>query len=190
MMSAAVLSILVAGCATTTESSQAHIDVAPNVTLRLPIRQPFGDGANAVQLVQATYKDRTETFQAIITSKGDSLTFVMTLPNGPRIMSFEWRGAKLTSKSESIAPRGITAEHMLADIIAIYAPAEIVNSSLDGGKLSVQPDGTREIRSAGNLVIRVRFPGGDPKTPWKGQAVLQNLAFEYRLDINSQPLNQ
>jgi len=77
----------------------------------------FGADANAIQLVQAIYKDRTETFQAIITSKNDDLSLVMTLPNGPRIMSFVWNGEKLTSKYESIAPKGLSAEHMLADII-------------------------------------------------------------------------
>src|ERR1041384_2442471 len=113
----------IGSCTTTQESSQATVDIAPKVRLRLPTHQPFGDKANAVQLVQAIYKDRTETFQAIITSKGDSMSLVMTAPNGPRIMSFDWKGERLSAKYEPIAPKGLSAEHMLADIITIYGPA-------------------------------------------------------------------
>jgi hypothetical protein len=178
---------LLAGCATTTESHQTKVDIAPGVTLTLPDRPPFGRDANVVQLVQAVYRDRTETFQAIISSNDEGMTLIMTVPNGPRIMSLEWRENGLRAKFEAIAPKGLSAEHMLADIMTIYARPEILRRAVDGADLDEQPDGSRAILKAGRPIVRVTFPSKSSANPWKGRAVLENVAFGYRLSINSQP---
>jgi hypothetical protein len=189
-LAAGLLSALLAGCPSTGESSGAKVDIAPGVVLRLPETQPFGEDANAIQLVQAVYRDRTETFQAVISSDRSGMTLVMTLPNGPRIMSCEWRAGRVTSKFESIAPQGLSAEHMLADIMTIYAPPRVLEAALDGGAIVVKPDGAREILRDGEPVVRVTHPSGSSKNPWQGRSRLENLVFGYRLDIKSQLLPQ
>jgi hypothetical protein len=178
---------LLAACATTSESSRTKVDIAPGASLTLPDRPPFGRYANAVQLVQAVYRDRTEVFQAVIASKDDGLTLVMTVPNGPRIMSLEWRAGSLKAKFEPIAPKGLTAEHMLADIMTVYAPPEALRRALDGAELAVNPDGSRELTQDGQPIVRVTYPAGNGAHPWHGRAVLENIAFGYQLAINSQP---
>jgi hypothetical protein len=182
-----LLMALLAGCAATTESSRSKIDIAPGVTLTLPDRPPFGRDANVVQLVQAVYRDRRETFQAVISSNDDGLTLVMTVPNGPRIMSLEWREDALRAKFEPIAPKGLSAEHMLADIMTIYASPAILRRAIDGAELVVKPDGSRELSKDGQPVVRVALPSGQSTDPWDGRAVLENLAFGYKLSINSRP---
>jgi len=178
---------LLGACATTTESSQTKVDVAPGVTLTLPNRPPFGGDANVVQLVQAVYRDRSEIFQAIISSNDDGMTLIMTVPNGPRIMSLEWRGDALRAKFEAIAPKGLSAEHMLADIMMIYAPPEALRRAISGAELTVKSDGSRELSKAGQPIARVTYPSGLSTNPWVGRAVLENIAFGYRLAINSRP---
>ena len=178
---------LLAACATTTESRQTKVDIAPSVTLTLPDRPPFGRDANVVQLVQAVYRDRTEIFQAIISSNDDGLTLIMTVPNGPRIMSLEWRENALRAKFEAVAPKGLSAEHMLADIMTIYAPPEALRRAIDGADLDVKSDGSRELLKAGQPIVRVTYPSGLSANPWDGRAVLENIAFGYRLAINSHP---
>ncbi|GAB2179350.1 DUF3261 domain-containing protein [Dongia sp. agr-C8] len=178
---------LLAGCATTSESSRSKVDIAPGVTLTLPDRPPFGRDANAVQLVQAVYRDRKEVFQAVIASNEDGLTLIMTVPNGPRIMSLEWREDGLKAKYESIAPNGLTAEHMLADIMTVYAPPEALRRALGGAELAVKPDGSRELTRDGRPIARVTYATATGANPWNGRTVLENLAFGYRLAINSQP---
>ena len=105
-------------------------------------------------------------------------------------MSFDWRGGRVTSKFESIAPTGLSAEHMLADIMVIYAPRSALEAALEGGTLTLAADGAREIRRDGKPVIRVTYPAGTRDHPWQGRSVLENLAFGYRLDIKSQPMTQ
>ena len=185
---AMLLPVLLAACASAGESSRAKVDIAPGVALQLPERQPFGGDANAIQLVQAIYQDRTEAFQAILSSDSDGMTLIMTLPNGPRIMSFDWRNGRVTTKFEAIAPKGLSAEHMLADIMTIYAPARALETALVGGTFVTRPDGAREILHDGEPVIRVTYPSASPDNPWQGRAVLENLVFGYRLDIKSQPM--
>ena len=174
----------IAGCASTTESKGNKVDIAPGVTLALPDRPPFGRAVNVVQLVQAVYRDRRETFQAVIASKDDGMTLIMTVPNGPRIMSLEWREG-VVAKFESIAPKGLSAENMLADIMTIYASPEILRNAIDGADLTVKADGTREIAKHGQAIVRVTFPAGSGADPWNGRAVLENLIFGYKLMINS-----
>jgi hypothetical protein len=177
----------VTGCASTTESNKSRVDIAPGVTLTLPDRPPFGADANAVQLVQAVYRDRKEIFQAVIASNDHGLTLIMTVPNGPRIMSLEWRAGGLKTRFESIAPKGLTAEHMLADIMTVYAPPEALRQALDGAALAVKPDGSRELTKDGQPIVRVTYPAGTGANPWNGRAVLENIVFGYRLVINSRP---
>jgi len=178
---------LLAACAGTTESSRSKVDIAPGVTLTLPERPPFGREANVVQLVQAVYQDRKETFQAVIASKEDRMTLVMTVPNGPRIMSFEWGGNGLRATFEPVAPKGLSAEHMLADILTIYAPPEVLGRILDGAALTVNPDGSRELTKDGKPIISVTFPARSTANPWNGRAVLENIVFGYKLSITSRP---
>jgi hypothetical protein len=185
ILSILLLAGFLAACATTTESSQTKVDIAPGVTLTLPDRPPFGSDANVVQLVQAVYRDRTEIFQAIISSNADGMTLIMTVPNGPRIMSLEWHENALRAKFETIAPKGLSAEHMLADIMTIYAPPEALRRAIGGADLNVKPDGSRELSRAGQPIVRVTYPSGSSANPWEGRAVLENIAFGYKLAINS-----
>jgi hypothetical protein len=146
---------------------------------------PFGPEANVVQLGQARYEDRDVVFQAVISSKPDVMSLVMTLPSGPRVMSFTWTPGSLQTKLEPIAPKGLSADHMLADMIVMYAPAELLRSLLSGAKLTTASDGARRIVRGGDVLVVVSRPDGASSNPWIGNAVLENKAFGYTLRIES-----
>ncbi len=79
-------------------------------------------------------------------------------------MSLEWRENALRAKFEAIAPKGLSAEHMLADIMTIYAPPEALRRAIDGADLAVQPDRSRGVIEGryadceGSLFLRDRAP--------------------------------
>ena len=183
-----VVAILAASCASTQDSTTGVVDIAPGVTLTLPDRSPFGAEANVVQLGQARYEDRDVVFQAVISSKPDVMSLVMTLPSGPRVMSFTWTPGSLQTKLESIAPKGISADHMLADMIVMYAPAQLLQSLLSGAELTTASDGARRIVRGGEVLVVVTRPGGASSNLWIGNAVLENKAFGYTLRIESKAL--
>jgi hypothetical protein len=180
--------ILAVSCASTRESATGVVDIAPGVTLTLPPRSPFGPEANVVQLGQARYEDRDVAFQAVISSKPGAMSLVMTLPSGPRVMSFKWTPGSLQTKLEPIAPKGLSADHMLADMIVMYAPADLLQSLLSGAELTTASDGARRIVRGGDVLVVVTRPIGSPGNLWIGDAMLENKAFGYTLHIESKAL--
>ncbi|HEY4345648.1 MAG TPA: DUF3261 domain-containing protein [Parvibaculum sp.] len=157
--------------------------IAPGVTLSLPLEQPFGGAADAVQLVQARYRNQHQIFQSVIESSDQRFTVLMTVPSGPRIMRVDWSRGSVTEKREPIAPASLSAERMLADLMLVYAPAEVLRAAIGGGILVVEADGTRRISKDGHELVVATRPAGDI---WNGHARLSNIAYDYALDIQSQ----
>ena len=186
-MTVFALGLLAAACASNTESTTDVVDIAPGVTLTLPDHPPFGADVNVVQLGQATYRDRTTAFQAVIAADADKMTLVMTLPSGPRIMSFTWAAGSLKTKLEPMAPKDLSADHMLADILVMYAPPAFLKRAITGADFVSGADGARRIVQSGKALIVVTRPPNATSDLWLGQATLENKAFGYRLSIESQP---
>jgi hypothetical protein len=164
------------------------VDIAPGVTLTLPERPPFQEEIKVVQLGQATYRDRATAFQAVITSTPDAMTLIMTLPSGPRVMSFTWSAGALKTKLEPMAPKEISADHMLADILVMYAPPAFLQREIHGADFVSGPDGSRRVVRDGKDVIVVTRPPDELGNLWIGHAILENKAFGYRLSIESKAL--
>jgi hypothetical protein len=177
--------LITAACASNTETETGVVNIAPGVTLTLPKLPPFGEHINVVQLGQATYGDRTTVFQAVIASDAKGMTLVMTLPSGPRVMSFTWTAGSLKTQLEPIAPREISADHMLADILLMYARPDFLKQAIQGAEFLVGADGSRRVVRDGKALIVVTRPQNAPINPWLGQTVLDNKAFGYRLSIDS-----
>lgn len=179
--------LLLCACASATATQSARVDVAPGVALILPKAPPFGPRASATQLVEATYGAREVTLQAFIESDEARTMVIMTLANGPRIMSVDWTVAAFTARLEPQAPSGLTGEHMLADMMLIYAPLPLVQAALDGAELAQAADGTRQVIRDGQVLVTITRPPDLPSVnPWNGEARLENTGFGYSLAIASQ----
>lgn len=183
----ATLLSLLSACATAKQVDISAVEIAPGVVLTVPDRPTFGSRATAVQLVQAHYGERQEALQAVIESDAEHTTVIMTVPSGPRIMSIEWRYRSLATKVEPLAPKGLSPEHMLADMLTIYSSAAQLQTMISGGEVISDADGTRRIVKDGAPVIAVTLPiGQSGANPWNGPATLENLAYHYSLNITSQ----
>jgi hypothetical protein len=175
-----------AACATVQQSQSLDVPVAPGVTLRLPNQPPFGAGTTAIQLVQATYGERREVFQALIEATADRAEIVVTIPSGPRLMSIAWGPTGIASTIEPQVPAQMTAEHMLSDMVLIYAPKATLELALSGGVLTTSPSGeARKITKDGKDLILITRPPEQTANPWNGRAVIMNLAYGYRIEIRS-----
>ncbi len=161
-------------------------DIAPGVSMtlsRLPRLEPNLDVA---QLVRSNYKDRSLTFQATIQTTADALTIVVAMPSGPPLVSIIWKDGRITGTQAPSLPPSLTPDHLLADIMSLYAPAEALNAALAGAEV-VDAGTARTIEKPdGTVVVRITRPGDDP---WSGPATLHNLAFGYQLGINSRRVN-
>jgi hypothetical protein len=94
----------------------------------------------------------------------------------------------LKTDRESIAPKDLSADHMLADILVMYAPTDFLKHAIDGAEIVVGPDGARTVLRDGKTLIVVTRPPNGASNLWLGRALLENRAFGYRLSIDSRPL--
>lgn len=157
--------------------------LAPGITLTLPDAPPFSGKVEANQLVQARYQKRHQTFQSIIESDAQRFAVLMTVPSGPRIMRVDWRNGSITAKKEPIAPANLLPERMLADLMLVYAPSDVLREAIKGGIIVIMDEGGRKVLRDGREIIAITRPKGDV---WNGHATLVNFAYDYALDIQSQ----
>ena len=94
----------------------------------------------------------------------------------------------MKSQLEPMAPKDLSADHMLADILVMYAPVDFLKREIKGADFISSADGTRRIVQSGKDLIVVTRPPHAPSNLWLGRATLENKAFDYRLSIESQAL--
>lgn len=169
-------------CASNRGPGMSAQTLAPGVSLTLPDDPPFAGPVGATQLVQARYRERHEMFQSTIEASSEHFIVAMTVPSGPGIMRLDWRHRSISAKKESIAPDNLTPERMLADLMLVYAPDDVLRAALAGGNVVIAGESTRTLFKDGRAVVKVTRPSGDL---WNGHATLVNYAYDYALDIQS-----
>jgi len=172
--------LLLAGCATPSVHPGEKVAVAAGVRLVLPTVQPFGAGLHVLQLVRIGYGGHETLIQTLVTTDVHGLSLIATLPTGPRIMSLTWRDGQITSKLEPGVPARFSADHLLADLITLYASPSTVSEALEGATLEERTGKARLIRRGETPVIRTLAPG------WIGTSTLDNLSWGYHLVLMGQ----
>lgn len=156
--------------------------IAPGVTLTLPDDPPFEKSLFVTQLVQAHFLTQHHTIQSIIESDAVRFTIAMAIPSGPEIMRADWSHLALIEKTQALTPRGLSSEQMLADLMLVYAPFNLVRSNIHGAAFISGAKGERLLVKEGRILIRITRPEGNP---WNGVARIENEAFQYGLVIHS-----
>lgn len=160
--------------------------LARGVLLRLPDASPFDGGLHVVQLVQARYQLKGQSFQSVIESDSRHFSLYMSVPSGPAIMQVNWSDDQIETHKEKLAPLELTGERILTDLMLVYASSPSLRRALSGAILIEDVRGgmfRRSIFKRGQEIIRVSRPIANA---WKGKSVLENFAFDYALTIQSQ----
>jgi len=185
LISVIVAALMMAGCASRQPGQIAPAAdttmIAPGVTMtlsRLPALEP---GLDVAQLVRSRYQTRSDTFQATIQTAPGAVTVVVAMPSGPPLVTIVWKDGKISGSKAPMLPDSMTPDHLLADLMSVYASSEALNAALTGAK-AVDDGPSRTIEQDGKVLVRITRPDGDP---WSGTASLHNLAFGYQLGINS-----
>ncbi|CAA7626547.1 DUF3261 domain-containing protein [Magnetospirillum sp. UT-4] len=152
------------------------VELAPGITLVLPAAAELGRSVEAVQMVTARYAEESWTFEARLSVNAKGLRLACLDAMGRRALSVTWADGRLAAERLPWVPDELRAENMLADIVLLYWPEEVVRRALKGAELS--QDGTgRRIGDA----VAIAWAGD----PWNGAARLRNAAWNYELDISS-----
>lgn len=169
------LLLALAGCATQPPESGA-VMVAPGVTLALPAPGDLGRSIEAMQMVSAHHGADTWVFEGRLSVRPDELRLACLDGMGRRALTVVWAGGRLEVERAPWVPDTLRAENILADIVLLYWPEQVVRRSLQGAAL--RQDGQQ--RGIGDA-IAISWAGD----PWNGSARLRNIAWNYELDVQS-----
>ena len=172
----ALISCLCLAACASPQPATDQVVIAPGITLHLPQPADLGRQVDAVQLVTARYGNESFVFEARLSVERNRLRLVGSDAMGRRAMNVTWADGRMDVERAGWLPETLRPENILADIVLLYWPEDVVRNSLSGADLHETPTG----RNVGN-VITVSWQGD----PWSGIARLRNNAWDYDLEIRS-----
>lgn len=179
-----VLTIALWGCAAERDRG-AEAMIAPAVRFATPGPQTLGYRVVAEQMISAHYRNDSFVWEAHINVSPEKLEVVGLDAFGRRAFTVTWRGDVLSYEAASWLPSAIKPGNVLADIVILYWPQEVVQSALAGsGAIAATTASGRSIAVGGAEIIHVDYDD-DGARDWGGTAHFRNLAFGYQLDIQS-----
>jgi len=183
----AVLTLALAACSGgPDERLAAPVRIAPDLMVTLPQPGELGRDVEASQLLTARYGEQAFTFEARLSATADRFLMVGIDPMGRELLRITWTSTGVDSVAAPWLPSTLRAENMLADIVLLYWPEEIVRRTVaaSGGVLVSGPH-SRQIWVGGREVMRADYRPADGANLWSGRLSYRNLAWGYELDIQS-----
>lgn len=184
-IAAALCVALLAGCAGTTRmSASSPVRMAPGLTMTMPRQDALGRDIDAAQYVVARYGDTAITFESRIHATADGFVLVCNDGLGRRTLTVTWTASGIRFERAPWFPRTIDPRNMLADLIVIYWPADVVTKALPGAVLHDEA-GLRTVALKGKVIQRVAYAPGEDGDIWSGNVTYRNDAWHYTLSIQS-----
>ncbi|MFA6022396.1 MAG: DUF3261 domain-containing protein, partial [Rhodospirillales bacterium] len=154
-----------------------RIVIAAGVTLRLPAAGQLGDAVEVAQMVTARHGGDSFSFEGRLSVQADHLILVTTDGLGRRAMTVHWSEGRLNVDKASWLPGSVPPPaNMLADIVLMYWPTEVLAAALDGAVIE-EVGGIRRLRRDGAVVVEIHRDAD----PWNGNADLSNRAWDYHI---------
>lgn len=171
--------MILAACAGEGPVVPDRVTIAPGITLILPEPGDLGRSVEVLQLVTARHGSDSFVFEGRLSIGPDRLLLAGSDAMGRRAMTVSWTRGHVAVERASWLPETLRPENVLADIVLLYWPEAVVRRALRGAELTQTAEG-RRIGDA----ITISWRG----EPWRGEAQLRNLAWDYALDIRSAEL--
>ncbi len=163
--------------------------------LHLPALQlaPAAFGGN-VSLAQQLTLSKVSTAEPMPTRRIDAQLEIdegqvrlAGLALGQRVLTLRWNGEKLDSERHPLLPEEVDATRVLRDIQLVYWPAEAIQVALPQGWHLRDERQQRVLSFDGVAQVSIRY-AGEPR--WIGQATIDNRLEQYRLEIDSAPIEE
>jgi hypothetical protein len=179
--------LLLSGCAAPAEM-QSHDDAtlfAPNRSLALPRPADLGRSVQAMQLITVQRDGDTFVFEGQISITPERFLLVGTDPMGRRAMTVTWTEAGVTTETAPWMPSALRPDSMLADIVMLYWPEEVVRRAIaPAGAELVADTRSRSVRIDGRDVLHVDYDEAG-KGPWTGTLHYANHGWGYEIAVQS-----
>ena len=177
---------VLAGCASDEAPSETLPMIAPGRLLTLPTPGDLGRSVEAAQLITVHQDGKTHVFEGHISVTPEKFLLVGVDGTGRRALTLTWdRSGKVTAETAPWMPNAIPPGPMLADIVVLYWPEEIVRRALEdsGATLAVGHD-SRTVTADGAQVLHAEYRDGSAN-PWSGKLKYRNDAWGYDIEVQS-----
>jgi hypothetical protein len=183
----ALFLLLLSGCAAPAEmQGRDHATLfAPNRSLVLPRPADLGRSVQAMQLITVQRDGDTYVFEGQISITPERFLMVGTDPMGRRAMTVTWTDAGVTTETAPWMPSVLRPDSMLADIVMLYWPEDVVRKAIApaGGEL-VADATSRSVRIDGRDVLHAEYDGTGA-SPWTGSFHYANHGWGYEITVRS-----
>lgn len=160
---------------------------APPAAARLGLRldpSTLGESISVQQRLEVERGGSVNTLDVALEIDPARLELV-GLAMGQRVLSLSYDGKDLNSWRHVMLPSQVRAEDVLEDVQLTLWPAAALRATLGAG-WSIEDAGLRRTLSKdGAPVIVIDYSG---PSRWQGKVVLRNLRYDYRLSIESAPV--
>jgi hypothetical protein len=144
----------------------------------------LGRSVEAVQLVTVRRGDKAITVELRLSINGDRLILVAQDMLGQRLMTVRWDDRGVHEERSPNLPDLVSPTGILADLVAICWPAELVKRALAStGADLVEQQGERLIVLGRQSTLHATIGWGP--TRWTGTLSYRNLRAGYTVDVQS-----
>ena len=179
--------LLLSGCAAPVEMQGRDPATlfTPNRSLVLPRPADLGRSVQAMQLITVQRDGDTYVFEGQISITPERFLLVGTGPMGRRAMTLTWTEAGVTTETAPWMPSVLRPDSMLADIVMLYWPEDVVRKAIAPAGTELVADArSRTVRIDGRDVLHVDY---DKTTSglWTGSLHYANHGWGYDITVQS-----
>lgn len=193
LLSTTALALIISLCGCTTAPADEDLNptkpgtvrISPHVALIMPSPADLGRSVEATQLVTVRYGNQDFAFEAHIHATPENFLLVGFDLMGRKIMTINWAKESTSFETAPWVPKQLRAENILADIVLLYWPDNIVRKSLDK---TVKLNSTAHVRTIildHKIIWQADYQLKSKHDLWSGKLHYHNLAWDYEFNIES-----
>lgn len=184
----AALLLCLAGCTTVSPPlPEGAVAMAPGLALQLPAPDSLGRSVEVVQNVVARYGSQTLAFEGRISATPDGFVMVCSDALGRRAVSVNWTKTGVVYDVADWVPASLRPQNMLADLIVMYWPQDVVSAAMPGATVTTSATG-RTVVQDGKVLMQVTYAPAHSGDIWSGQTRYHNNLWNYSLTIDQAAL--
>lgn len=185
IIAGALLSII--GCTTTAVDDRANLPYfAPDRLLTLPHPGDLGRSVEVSQMITVRHDTDVIAFEGHISVTPERFYLVGVDGMGRRAMSVTWeKSGKITAERADWLPEAVRPGSMLADIVLLYWPGDVLRPALASADATLKDDAeSRAVAVDGSELLHVDYLAGGAQA-WTGRLHYRNTAWNYEIDVQS-----
>ena len=165
----------------------SEVLLAPGHKLVLPQPATYGSRIKVRQLVTIEHGGNAMSFEVLLNIQPSEVNLVAVDPLGRRALTLNWDGARLAVEKATFLPGSIRPDCLLADLIAVYWPAPVVQRALaaTGAEVEVEDHGHRRVIAAGGYELLKADYAWMAKSGLVGTMKYENLSWGYTVSVKS-----